>query len=310
MTADTSRRPANPPAGRSMAANVALLSVVWMAWGLSYPIMKVALDAIDLWSSRCIVMLTGSAALLLVATTRGASLRVPRDLWPHLAVAAVFNMSIFQIGMSYGVLLLSPGRTALLIYTMPIWTAVLAALFLGERPSPRQLGALALGVAGVIVLMTQDLSNLVNAPAGAGFTLMAAFSFAVGTVLMKRRAWRADITVVAGWQLLVGAVPLLVIRFATGAHTDWATVPLEGWLATAFLALIANALAYIAWFRVVTALPATISGIGTLAVPVIGLVSSALALGEFVGWREITALLCIGSALVIALAQPRRAARL
>ncbi|MCC7273803.1 MAG: DMT family transporter [Alphaproteobacteria bacterium] len=298
-----------PPAGRSTLAAFGLLAVVWLSWGLSYPIMRIVLDEIDPWSSRCLVMVVGACVLLLVARMGGHSLRLPRDHWRDLAIAGAFNMSIFQIGMTYGVLLLSPGRTALLVYTMPIWTAVLAAIFLGERPAPRHLAALGLGIAGIVVLMAQDLSGLADAPAGAALTLMAAVSFAVGTILMKRRLWRADVGLIAGWQLLIASLPLLAIRVAAGASTDWAAVTAQGWAGLAFLCLIANAAAYLAWFRVVAAMPATISGIGTLAVPIVGLLSSALVLGEPVGWHEIAALLCIGSALVITLLQPRRSPR-
>ncbi len=166
-------------------------------------------------------------------------------------------------------------------------------------------GAVVLGIA---ILMSQDLSRLANAPAGAALTLMAAFAFGLGTILLKRRIWRVDVGVLAGWQLLVGVVPLFVIWLLTDYSTDWGAIPARGWLAVAFLAFISNAAAYLAWFRVVAALPATVSGIGTLAVPVIGLGSSAAVLGEAVGWHELAALACIGSALVITL-MPRRRLR-
>lgn len=299
-------RPA-PAAGRVTLTSYALLAVVWLSWGLSYPVMRIVLDYFDPWASRCVVMLAAGTALLAIARATGHSLKVPRDHWRDLVVTAIINMSVFQIGMTYGVLLLSPGRTALLIYTMPIWTAILAIFFLGERPTPRHLAALGLGILGIAVLMSQDLSALADAPAGAAFTLMASLAFATGTILLKRRVWRVDVGVLAGWQLLVGVVPLLIIWSLVDLHTDWATIPLRGWLAAAFLALISNAAAYLAWFRVVAALPATISGIGTLAVPVVGLGSSALIVGEAVGPHEIAALLCIGSALAITLLpKPRR----
>lgn len=286
----------------------ALLSVVWLSWGLSYPVMRIALDHIDPWGSRCVVMTLAGLFLLGQARLFGQSLRVPRDHWRDLTITAVVNMSVFQIGMTYGVLLLSPGRTALLIYTMPIWTAIFATLMLKERPAPRHLAALGLGLLGIVVLMSQDLSQLADAPAGAALTLMAALAFGLGTILLKRRIWRVDVGVLAGWQLLVGVVPLTAIWLLTDYSTDWRAVPLEGWLAVAFLAFISNAAAYLAWFRVVAALPATVSGIGTLAVPVIGLGSSAVVVGEAVGAHELAALACIGSALVITL-MPRRRQR-
>jgi len=293
-----------------IAVGVALLAVVWACWGLSYPIMDIALRYIDVWSSRVVVMSLAGVALLGGSALAGRSLAVPRDLWRDLLIAAVFNMSIFQIGMTYGVLLLSPGRTALLVYTMPIWTAILATVLLGERIVPRYVVALGLGIAGILVLMTQDLSQLADAPLGAALTLMAAVSFAIGTILMKRRTWRVDLTVIAGWQLLVGVVPLTLIWLALGARSEWIAMPLEGWLTVAYLGLVANALAYVAWFRVIARFPATVSGLGTLAVPAVGLLTSALIVGERIGWREATSLALIGAALVTVLLWPTIARRL
>src|SRR5690606_13683249 len=84
----------------------------------------------------------------------------------------------------------------------------------------------------------------------------------------------------------------------------FARVETPGWLAIAYLAFCANALAYFAWFRVVTIFPATVSGIGTLVVPCIGVLSSALVVGEMLGWRDFAALGLICSALALVVLVP------
>lgn len=284
-----------------------LLAVCWLSWGMSYPVMRLILNEFDVWTSRALVMVVAGFTLLGIAMARGKSLRVPREYWGDLVIAGTCNMAIFQIGMSYGVLLLSPGRTALLIYTMPIWTAILAALVLGERVGRRHVVSLALGLASIVILLSQDLSNLTNAPAGAAATLMAAVAFAIGTVWMKRRIWRVDLATIVGWQVLIGTPPIIILREILAPPLQWGSISLGAWLGVLAMALFSNVFAYLAWFRVVSLLPAIVSGIGTLAVPAVGLLSSALIVGESIGWREAVALACIGSALVVTMAmEPRR----
>ena len=281
-----------------------LLLVVWLSWGLSYPLTAIALRDLDLWTLRTAV--NGAAALVLLGTAvaSGASVRVPRGEWLALAVASTFNIAIFQIGMTYGVSLLSPGRTAVIVYTMPIWAALFAMLLLRERLSAERAVALGLGLVALVVLLDQDLSKLVNAPLGAALTLMSAISFGFGTVWMKRRRWSITPMVSGGWQLLIGMVPLLTVWLILRPDPAWTGVNVESWFAIAYLVLASNVLAYIAWFRVIAIFPAVVSGIGTLAIPIIGVLSSAALVGEEIGWRELSALLLVCFALALVLLAP------
>ena len=168
---------------------VALMVICWFAWGFSYPATKIALESLDIWSSRALIMFGAGVILLGLAAVQGRSLRVPRPLWRDLTIAALCNMTVFQIGMTIGVQYFSAGRTAVIAYTMPLWAAVFAVPLLGERLTPARGAALGLGLAGLAVLMSQDFSHLRNAPAGALSTLVAAIAFGFGTVWMKRHGW-------------------------------------------------------------------------------------------------------------------------
>ena len=281
-----------------------LLVVVWFSWGLSYPATAIALRSFDVWTSRCIV--TGLAGLVMLgaAAARGGSLRVPRSEWRDLFIAAIFNMSIFQISMTYGVALLSPGRTVVIIYTMPLWASLFAALILGERLTLPRLAALGLGLVALVILMDQDLSHLADAPLGAGLTLLAAMSFAFGTVWMKRRRWSIPPIVSGGWQLLIGVIPLSLIWIVLRPDVAWHAVSFESLVAVSWLTLVSNSLAYIAWFRVLAVFPATVSSIGTLAVPVIGVLSSVALVGDAIGPREMAALALVSLSLALVLSAP------
>lgn len=291
----------------SRGTGLLLIAVTWLSWGFSYPLNAIALRELDVWTLRVLVMLMGGTVLLGCARWRGASLAVPRDHWRDLVITGLLNMAIFQICMTYGIDLLSAGRTAVIIYTMPMWAALFAAWLLGERLNRWRFGALVSGLVGLAVLLGQDLSALGNAPLGAALNLVAAASFGLGTVWMKRRAWRIDAAVIGGWQLIIGVVPVALIWALFSPPTDWAGIPAQSWLAVAFIGLIANALGYFAWFRVLAIYSATASGIASMAVPVVGVFASALLIGEALGWRELVALGLICLALALNVASAARA---
>ncbi|MDA1098828.1 MAG: DMT family transporter [Proteobacteria bacterium] len=279
-----------------------LLVTTWLCWGFSYPATAFVLETMDVWSSRLLVMTAAAIVLLLLGRMQGAPLSVPRSHWPDLIIAALCNMAVFQICMTFGVQLLSAGRTSVIVYTMPLWASVFAVFLLGERLTWPRVVAMGLGLVGLGVLVGQDLSHLRNAPLGAGLTLLSAVAFGLGTVWMKRRRWQNDPTVLAGWQLVIAIVPVALIWAFSDATLSLPAITTESWFAIAYLVFIANALAYFSWFRVVAAFPATVSGIGAMAVPVIGVLGSAWLLDEVIGWRELIALGMIISAIAVNLA--------
>ena len=297
-----SNAPVSPQVGYT------LLVTTWLCWGFSYPATAFVLESMDVWSSRVVVMTAAAAVLLVLGRMQGASLAVPRSHWRDLIIAAICNMAIFQICMTYGVQLLSAGRTSVIIYTMPLWAGIFAHFLLGERLTRARFLAMALGLVGLVVLIWQDLSRLRNAPLGAGLTLFAAVFFGLGVVWMKRRLWQNDPTILAGWQLLIGAVPVTLIWSLGDATLSLSSISRESWLAIAYLIIIANALAYFSWFRVIAAFPATVTGIGAMAVPIVGVMASAWLLDEKLGWREWLALALIISALATNLASTLRRA--
>jgi len=115
--------------------------------------------------------------------------------------------------------------------------------------------------------------------------------------------------VVGGGLRLLGAVAVWVIWALVRREIRGSAIPPESWLAAAFLVLASNALAYFAWFRAIAIFPAMVLGIGTLAVPIIGVLSSAVLVGEAIGWREIVALSLVCSALLLILLGPVAARR-
>ena len=119
----------------------------------------------------------------------------------------------FSIGDDFGRAFFSAGRTVVIVYTMPLWAILFAWILLKEIPRRQQLYGLGLGLFGLLFLMGQDFKELPHAYLGATCTLVGAVFFGLGTVWMKRKKWRNNPTVIAGWQLVLGSLPVIPFWF-------------------------------------------------------------------------------------------------
>lgn len=187
---------------------------------------------------------------------------------------------------------------------MPLWAALLAVPILGERLSPIAIAGLVVGMVGMAVLVVPDWQAIVAAPLGLVFMLLAALSWAMGTVLLKRTRWSMSTAALAGWQLLIGGMPVALGAVLVEGGFDPLAVSATGWSATLYAALIPMIYCHWAWFRVVGIYPAAVATIGTLAIPVVGVLSSNLALGEAIGLDVVLSLCLVLAGLVLVLILP------
>lgn len=279
-----------PPLG------LALLAGVSLAWGLNWPIMKVVLTDVPPLYFRVFCLLLGGAGVLALARLGGQSIAVPTGQWPRLAILSFFNIVGWNVGAIYGVMLLPSGRAALLAYTMPLWSSLLSVWVLGERLTARRVVSLLLGLVGIVVLMGGGSAAMLQAPLGVACMIVAAWSWAIGVVLMKRLPVAMGTLSLTGWMMLLGGIPLVFI--AVPLETSrlvvpglWSTLGLLYNLVSVFM------FSYWAWMRVVLMVPVSVSSISSLTTPLIGVGSGALLLNEPLGWREGVAALCILGAI-------------
>lgn len=303
MAADPALSPARK-AERLPPAGFVLLAGLTLFWGANWPAMKIALSAVPVWSFRSLCLVGGGLALLLIARLSGSALSVPRADRRALVLVTLFNVIGWHLFSGYGVSLIPAGRAAIVAFTMPLWVVLLSSLILGERLTPAKLTGLALGMTGLGVLIGPDLAGLGSAPLGAAMMLSAAISWALGTVLIKRHRWSVGTAVLAGWQLLIAAPPIVLgAALIDGPpQAAWFTMPVI--LAIAYVLLLPMVFCQWAYFQTVRLFPAGIAAIGTLAIPVLGVFSSALVLGESTGPRELISLVLVCAALAVVLLLP------
>lgn len=279
-----------------------LLPCVWIAWGLSYPLMSWSLEAVDLFSGRLIIMPVSGAILLALGAWNGAAALPDRRLWTQLALTGFFNMGLFQIFLIAGIATLGPSRAPIIVYTMPTWAALLGMLLLKERITPRIALSLALSLAAVGIIVGQEAA-VRTAPVGTLLTLLAAISFGIGTVLTKRMGIAGDVTINAAWQILLGSIPVAIVWLIFSRDAYFHPEQVRGLAALVWLTMVSNVLAYACWFRIIRALPAAVASLTTLVVPCIGFGSSALMTAAPVSWHDAVALGLIIVAVTLALAR-------
>jgi probable blue pigment (indigoidine) exporter len=268
-------------------------------WGTNWPVMKFLFSELPPFSARTISCAVGLALMLGVAVARGEKLMPPKGQWRRLLISAGLNFGAWMSLTAVGLAWLRASETAILAYTLPVWTVLLARPLLGERLNPARGLGLALGLAGVSLLVFSEPPAVAwTKLPGVVCTLMGAMLFALGAVLSKRAPLNMPPFAAVSWQTGLGVLPLVVGMLVE--QPDLRAVDALGGLAFLSSGALANGLGYITWFAALRRLPASRVTIGSLLVPVIGVLSSAAVLDEPLGWRECGALALTLSGVAIA----------
>ena len=262
-----------------------LLVLLTLVWGLNWPVMKMGVTGFPPLTFRAICLWLGTPILGLALVAMKVPFRVERRHWPEVLLLAVFNMFIWQALIIMAVAILSSGRAAILGYTMPIFSAVLGGLFFGNQLAKRAWGGVAAASLGVILLLWHELSNLSGRPAGVLLALGAASAWALGTQLLRRTQLPVSTLTISFWMtfLTTGVMSLLALVFEADR---WLMPSVNNGLAIAFNAVLVFGFAHAAWFYLARSLPPVASTLSVMLIPVLGVFSGALWLGEVLHWQD------------------------
>lgn len=278
-------------------ARFLLLATLIFFWGINWPAMKIVLSEMSVWWFRAICLIVGGSGLLMVAFLSKNKVAVPRKNWGPLMICAFFGIFGWHLMTGYGVSLMPAGRASIIAFTMPIWAAILSSIVLKEEINRRKILSLILGTSGLAVLIGPDLYILKEAPIGASFMLGASISWALGTIAFKYFQWSTSTIALAGWQLVVSAVPLTIGAAILEELPDFTAFSDQALYVFAFTLTIPMIYCQWAFLKTVTIFPANVAAFSTLPIPLVGVVSSAIILNERVGWQEAIALVLISCAL-------------
>lgn len=256
-----------------------------LAWGLNWPAVKIALSAFPPFTLRMIGLGSGALLLLLIAASQRKALLPQRGSWIGVLIAGIFAVAVFNLSTAFAQLNTSTSRAAVLTFTMPMMSAVLSRIVMGERLERRKIVALTLGMIGVAILAWPVLASLAHehdarAVKGLLFPLIAAFGWAAGTVYLQRWPVKGERMVFTAWQLLVGAACGAIGALLFGERLPSEVPSLRVWIAMFMHIVPGTAIAYWLWFVMSERMSATVSSMTTLMVPVVGVLSAMLLVGD------------------------------
>jgi drug/metabolite transporter (DMT)-like permease len=284
------------------AASAKLLVVVMgMAWGFNWVAARFILEALQPWAMRTIGIGLGGLTLFAAAAIGGVPLALPRGQRLKTVIAGFFNVGAFSVGSAYAQIYGTTSRAVVVAYSMPIWSALLAWFVLREKVTTVKLAALALCITGLAILIWPLARN--GLPLGALIALGCAWSWAAGTIYVKWAKIAAPTLTVTAWQLLFGWLMLAAGMLIFEAMPDLTQAPpyVLAWLG--YNSFIGMGLAYFLWFAIVERLPATTASLGSLLVPVVGVVGSAWLIGERPSLTDSIGFACIFAAAASVLLQ-------
>jgi drug/metabolite transporter (DMT)-like permease len=282
---------------------LALLAILTLVWGTNWPLFVLAVREVSVWTFRAVAVTVAGVVLLAIARARGQSLAIPRRHWATVTTATFFYLVLWNIASTYSAIMIPSGQSAVLGFTMPLWSALISWAVFRERLGGRMLVAMALGAAAVTLLMVPSFAAYAQAPLGLALGLLGGLGWAVGTLILKRSSVDVPATVLTGWQLLITAVPTTIGALILG-DGDWFVPSWQTIVVIGYIALVPMGIGNVSWFAIVGLLPANVAGLSAILVPVVAMVSGAIVHGEPLGPVQLLAMVCCVAALSLALLKP------
>jgi drug/metabolite transporter (DMT)-like permease len=268
---------------------VALVALV-LIWGYSWVLMKIALDYSHPFDFAALRVAIAAALLFAIVAMRRRGLALPR--YRMAALLGSLQVALFVVLSNFALVYAGPGKTSVLVFTMPFWMLVFAHFILRERMRGTQWIAVAFAFAGLVLIvapwrLTSLASSVLAVAAGA--------VWAISAVLSKKWPTQADPLVFTAWQLLVGTAWLTALAWVhPHPPVRWT---LEFAVALGFASVFGTAIGWWLWTYVLANTSAGIAGLNSLGIPVIAVLGSAIQLGERPPPRELAGMIAIGLAL-------------
>ena len=280
--------------------DVARLVALGAMWGASYLFMRVAVP--HLGSVLMIELRVLSAGLLLAAfmLATGARADWQRHWRPWLVVAVIGTAVPFML-IAEAVRTIDASTASILNALVPLFTTIVAALWIRDPITAPKAAGIALSIAGTAVLVGWTPTPMsAEELAAASMSVAATLLYGINIVYSRVRLREATPVATSAWTLLLAAAVLLS---ATPFDRDLAAVPMTAWVAVAGLAIVSTTVAFIYYYRLIADIGPVKASTVTLLVPVFGMIWGVLLLGEPLtpGRLAGCAIILFGCALILGL---------
>jgi len=284
-----------PPVRPTSTGPLVALGLLALIWGYNWVVMKLAMQYVGPLDFAALRGVLGALLLFGLLWVFGAPLK------PQYVVKTIFlgllQTAAFVGLISWALNIGAAGKSAVLGYTMPFWVIVFGWPFLPDRLRGWQWPAAGLILFGLVLVLelwagSTDMTSSLLA-------LGAGIAWGISVIVFKTMPIesRNDLLSVTAWQMIFGVLPLVVIAWLT----DERPIEWSGYFigALAYNAIGGMAIAPLLWLYILQRLPATISGLNALAVPIVGVIAAWIQLGERPSLAEGAGMLLILSGLAL-----------
>ncbi len=263
--------------------------MIWLIWGLNWVVMKTANTYFP--PILFVTWRFGTGALILLAFAYWRKIPLPdKKFLPWIILTGILMLVLNNIAAQVGMQSISAGMAAVLNYTAPLWTAILAHFTLNERLTRLKCFGIFLSILGLYVLMgLQDVDDL-----GAAFIIiLGAMVMGVSNIIVKLKLSKNNMVQLTTWQMVFAAIVLVgYSSLVPQGEINWC---LPAVLCVIYNGALASALAFFLWNYVLTHIEASTASIATLVAPVVGVLGGVFILGE-----PFTVQIVLGMALIFA----------
>ncbi|GAB3481909.1 DMT family transporter [Polaromonas eurypsychrophila] len=278
-----------------------ILVLLTLAWGFNWPVMKLGIADFPPLTFRALSIWLGLPVLGLAMVVMKVPFVVPRDKFRELFWLAFANMFVWHALIIVALKHLSSGRAAILGYTMPIFSALLGAWFFGNTLTARSWVGVGAAALGVSLLLWHELTNLSGAPLAVLCALIGAATWALGTHKLRNTTMPVATLTISFWMTAMTAVVLSVLALLFEVP-QWKVPGAATWWSIGYNAVLIFGFAHAAWYFLARSLPPVASSLSVMMIPILGMFSGALGLGEVLHWQDWAAVVlmvvAIGSVLV------------
>jgi drug/metabolite transporter (DMT)-like permease len=271
---------------------IAALSFIW---GYNWVVMKECLQYADAYDFAALRTGIGAVSLFALLLWKRRPLR-PKAFWMTALLGFISTTACIGL-VTLALVTGGVGKTAILVYIMPFWVLILAWPLLAEHIRGAQWVPVILAFSGLMIVL--EPWNLQSTFISKLFAVLAGVAWALSAIMTKimTRKHSFDLISLTAWQMLLGALPLVVIALiASDRPVQWTPYFTIGLL---YSSVVSQGLALVLWFFILSKLPAGVASMGTLATPVIGTIAAAIELGERPSITEAWGMLLILTALVL-----------
>jgi drug/metabolite transporter (DMT)-like permease len=279
---------------------ILLLALIAVGWGTAWPVIKAILqDLPPLWT-LVFRSAIGTSVLFAISASRQSLIFPKRGDTAVVLNVALLHMVAFAALVSLGLQFVPAGRSIVLGYTTPLWVTVGARLFLGETLTAARIIGVTVGMLGLLLLFNPFSFAWDDRAAVTGnlLVLLGSLCWAISILHVRAHKWVSTPFELVPWQALLATCVLapLALLFEGVPHPPWSARLV---LLLAYGGSVGIALPYWAMQTVNRNLPAITTALALLAVPVVGVVCSSIALGEPISATLIVAMVLIVSGIGI-----------